>query len=343
MNQPGAGGPTAISQKRQSAGAIGCTLLVRYLAFVELAVGSEPVMEVVTIQRRAGIVALLAAGLEAIVRGTSLYRMMPGEAERSPPLPIDWVAYVLIVGLSALGAAWLLSANRERKLLGAGIVASMGALAAATLPATLVAINDIPAERGLLVLGMLTGIVVTLAGGFACVSLIIDPKTSWTWPLSDPPMGARTTFLGSALVLAVTINPQLTDAAHLASGVGLQTGVDLALRQLPLSQVAFSLLGLVSFAVVGVVASGLRPVWVTVGAGILLAAHGGLYVYDEVAFSLGWTTGREPAPGAVTSLTVWFWLHVIALAGLVTSTILQARSSPPTSRRARSSPARAAG
>ncbi|MDP8926997.1 MAG: hypothetical protein M3O70_00045 [Actinomycetota bacterium] len=243
------------------------------------------------------------------MRGSWLSWMVAGDAGLPQPLLLDWASFLLMVGLVAVGGAWLLGADERRAQVGAGIVGSMGALAAIAIAATLVAINELPADRGLPILGALTALVLATAGGFAVVSVRNDSRSGWGWPFADPPLWPRVAFLGSSLVVAITINPLLTDAARLASGVGVQSGVDLMFRQLPPTQLALSLLSLAGFVAIGVVASGVRPAQVTVGAGTVLAVQGLQYVYGEVAFTLGLTTGRELAPGTTPGLTVWLGLH----------------------------------
>ncbi|HEX2029610.1 MAG TPA: hypothetical protein VHF25_16635 [Nitriliruptorales bacterium] len=303
-------------------------------------------VDVGAFQRRAGVLALVGAGLEAVVRGSWLFRMAAGDAGFPQPLLIDWAAFLVVVGLVAIGGAWLLGADERRARVGAGIVGSIGALAAVTIPATLVAVTDLPADRGLLLLGALgalTAIVLATAGGFAVVSVRNDPRSGWEWPFADPPLWPRLAFLGSSLVVAITINTLLTDGARLASGVGVQSGVDLVFRQLPPTQLALSLLSLAGFVAIGVFASGVRPAEVTVGAGTVLVIQGLQYVYGEVAVTFGWTTGREPTAGATTGFTAWLLLHVLALVGLLTSMFLLVKSAPPAPAESGRQPSRAAG
>ncbi len=287
-------------------------------------------MRVGLLQHRAGVLAVVAAGSEAVVRGTSLIRAA-GDPRLPPPLVIDWFVALLMVVVVATGGVWLLGTDQPRARVGAGIVGSMGALGVAVaIPATLVALVNLPAERVVLLLGAVTALLLAAAGGLAVAYLIEDPGTWWEWPFAGPTPLARVGFLGASVLLAITINPTLTDAVRLDL-VGVHSGVDLVFGQVPASQLALSLLSLGGFLAIGVVAPSVRPTQIAVGAGAVLVVQGLQYAYEQAGLLLGWTPGSQTATGVASGVTAWFWLHLLAVAGILASVYFLARATRPSS------------
>lgn len=266
-------------------------------------------MDTVSFLRAGGGLALASAVLSA-----ALATVSSGGPTSTPGLLSAAPFVVVAVALPALGGVWMWRGHAERARLGAVLVAALGTLAAATIPARLATVAGLSAEWQLVGLG--TPLVLALAAGFAAAGLLGSSSVRWSPPWSHPRGLSRIVLLAATAVTALALHPPLVDAARVAVDQGLATATA-QLLGMPAALQALLLIGVAAIVLVGVAAASVRPPTLAAAGALVLAGHGLVHTLGQASSASG------------LSLSVWLASSAgLALAASAATLVTAGRSLP---------------
>lgn len=246
-------------------------------------------MHPVSFQRAGGGLAVASAVLSAAL--ATVWAVASGGPTTSPPDVLSLAPFVVAaVALPALGGVWMWRGHAERAPRGAMLVAAIGTLAAATIPARLATTAALPAEWQLIGLG--APLLLALAAGCAAAGLLGSSSVRWSLPWSHPARRPRLILLAATAATALALHPSLVDAARAAADQGLAAATA-QLLAIPAALQALTLIGVAAIMLVGVAAASIRPPALAAVGALVLAGHG-------LVHALGQATST---PGL--SLSVW--------------------------------------